>query len=151
MLWGRSPATRCLTECMQSRHEHEAGLAEFLKPERRTRFRQSLERDRSRKKLQRELSHFEHRLDERYAELQTMHAKGDEHVVEVYERLVADGAPKDCFAFGEDDRLEGLLPLREAIGELMWTGSGFISCIPGRLGAYVGEDGSNVFILRRRR
>ncbi len=29
----------------------------------------------------------------------------------------------------------------------MWTGSGFLSCIPGRLGIYVSEDGSNVFLL----
>jgi hypothetical protein len=31
----------------------------------------------------------------------------------------------------------------------MWTGAGFISCVPGRLAAYVGEDGSSVVILRR--
>lgn len=134
---------------MDLHHEHEAGLAEFLKPERRTRFRESLKRDRSRKKLQRELSHFEHRLDERYAELQTMHTKHDEQIIQVYERLVAGGAPVDCFVLVEDDRLEGRLPLREAVADLMWTGSGFISCIPGMLGAYVSEDGSNVYILRR--
>ena len=131
------------------RQEHEAGLAEFLKAERRARFRESLNRDRSRKKLQGELAHFEHRLDHTYAELQTMHTKHDEHVVQVYERLVAAGAANECFAFVEGDRLEGQLPLREAVDDLMRTGSGFISCIPGTLGAYVSEDGSRVFILRR--
>ena len=95
--------------------------------------------------------HFEHRLDERYAKLQTMHTKHDEHVIEVCERLVAAGAPEACFAFVEDDRLEGQLPLRDAVGDLMRTGSGFISCVPGTLGAYVSEDGSSVFILLRRR
>lgn len=80
-----------------------------------------------------------------------MHTKHDEHVVQVYERLVSAGAPKDCSAFVEDDRLEGQLPLREAVGDLMRRGSGFISCVPGRLAAYVSEDGSSVFILRRSR
>jgi hypothetical protein len=31
----------------------------------------------------------------------------------------------------------------------MWIGAGFISCVPGRLGLYVSEDGSNVFVLER--
>jgi hypothetical protein len=29
------------------------------------------------------------------------------------------------------------------------AGAGFLSCVPGRLGLYVGEDGSDVFVLRR--
>ena len=29
------------------------------------------------------------------------------------------------------------------------TGAGFLSCVPGRLGLYVSEDGSNVFVLKR--
>ena len=119
---------------MQQQQEHEAGLAEFLKPERRARFREALGRDRSRRKLQRELAHFEQRLAERYAELQPMHAKHDEHVVGVHQRLVAAGAPEACFAFVEDDRLEGQLPLRDAVDDLMRTGSGFISCVPARWG-----------------
>jgi hypothetical protein len=132
------------------RQEHERGLAEFLKPVHRARFRESLARDRSRKKLQREFAHFEHRLDERYAEHQEMHTKHDEHVALVHERLVEAGAPDRCFVLVDDDRLACETPLNEAIADLMSVGSGFISCVPARLGVYVGEDGSNVFILRRR-
>lgn len=136
---------------MPSREEHEVGLAAFLKPERRARFRDLLKRDRARKKLRAELGHFEDRLDERYAEQQEWHPTHAEDVAEVYERLVAAGAPEECFVLVEDDRLEGQLPLREALDELISTGSGLISCVPGVLGAYVSEDGSGVFILRRRR
>jgi hypothetical protein len=43
-------------------------------------------------KFQRGLVHFERVLDDRYAEVQTMHTKHDAHVVQVYERLVAADA-----------------------------------------------------------
>jgi hypothetical protein len=132
------------------RQEHESGLAEFLKPERRARFREALARDRSRKKLQRELFHFEHRLDKRYAQLQEKHTKHDEHVALVYDRLVEAGALDRCFVLLDDDRLDGEVPLKEALEDVMRVGAGFISCVPARLGAYVSEDGANVFILRRR-
>lgn len=134
---------------MPTQAEHEIGLAAFLKHERRARFRDALQHDRSRKKLKRELAHFENRLDPRYAELQEMHTKHDHHVVGVYERLVAAGAPERCFVLDVDDRLEGELPLRMAVEDLMWTGAGFISCLPAELALYVSEDGSNVFVLRR--
>jgi len=80
-----------------------------------------------------------------------MRTKRDEHVTEVYERLVAGGAPEQCFVLAAGDRHRGRYPLRAALGDLMREGSGFISCVPGALAAYVGEDGSSVFILRRPR
>jgi hypothetical protein len=137
---------------VESRAEHEVGLAAFLKPERRERFRDSLGRDTSRRKLQQELYHFERRLDERCSELQEQHTKHDEHVALVYTRLVAAGAPEQCFVLAADEqRPQHQLALRQAVEDLMFGGAGFISCVPGRLGAYVSENGSNVYILHRKR
>jgi hypothetical protein len=42
-----------------------------------------------------------------------------------------------------------VVALRVAVAQLMTEGAGFISCIPDRLGLYVNEDGSNVFLLTR--
>jgi hypothetical protein len=46
-----------------ARREHEAGLAAFVMPERRTPFRESLDDPRRRRKLQSELCHFVLRHD----------------------------------------------------------------------------------------
>ncbi len=63
--------------------------------------------------------------------------------------LIRAGAPPRChvIAYGDLDGRE--LPLREAVDNLLWIGSVFVSCIPGRLGLYASEDGSNVFVLMR--
>ena len=62
-------------------------------------------------------------------------------------RLEAAGAPPTCFvlAYGNRDGLE--LPLRPAVATLMAGGAGMLSCVPGRLALYVGEDGSTVLLL----
>jgi hypothetical protein len=132
-----------------ARREHEAGLAAFVVPERRARFRESLEESRRRHKLHNELYHFERRLDPRFATLHEQHTKHEGHVEQVLELLADEGAPGTCFVMA-DIELDGReAPLREAVEDLMWSGAGFISCIPGRLGLYVSEDGSNVFVLKR--
>jgi hypothetical protein len=63
-----------------------------------------------------------------------MHTKHDEHVVEVDEALLAAGAPPTCFVVSDNDLDGQEVPLREAVEELMWSGEGFLSCRPGRLG-----------------
>jgi hypothetical protein len=132
-----------------TRQEHEAGLAAFLGPERRARFRESLEDQRRRRKLYSELYHFEGRLDPRFATRHEQHTKHDGHVDEVHALLAGEGAPPMCFILATIELDGQKAPLREAVEELMWIGAGFISCIPGQLGLYVSEDGSNVFVLKR--
>jgi hypothetical protein len=137
------------TETAARRQEHEAGLAAFLMPERRARFRESLEDPRRRRRLHAELYHFERRLDPRFATRHEQHTKHDGHVDEVYALLVGEGAPPTCFILATIELDGQEAPLREAVEALMWIGAGFISCVPGRLGLYVSEDGSNVFIPKR--
>lgn len=137
------------TSRMEELDRHGAGLAVFLEPKRRVRFRDALQRPAARKKLLLELYHFEDRLDDRYAQLQEMHIKHDQHVADVLSKLEAEGAPGVCVVVSARDDVPRQMPLREAVPALMSTGAGFISCIEARLGLYVSEDGSNVFVLRR--
>jgi hypothetical protein len=130
------------------REAHEQGLARFLRSNRRARFLAMLADARMRRTLQRELAHFEGRLDSRYARPRCRR-KQERHLDSVYLVLVEAGAPATCFVVS-DGRLDGReVSLREAVDELMPTGAGLISCIPGRLGLYVGEDGSSVWVLSR--
>lgn len=128
---------------------HEAGLALFLLPARRSRFRESLTNRRLREKLQQRFAHFEDHLDERFARLHQPHTTRDGHVEEVLALLVRAGAPVDCLIVSDTDFDGQRVSLREGVEDLMLMGAGFISCVPGRLGLYVSEDGSNVFVLSR--
>ena len=130
-----------------SREEHERGLALFVAPSRRDRFRESLRDPRRRRKLRAELWHFENRLDERFARELEQHTKHEHHVEHVHALLLDRGAPATCCVLSADGDDGDAIALRLAVAQLMTEGAGFISCIPGRLGLYVGEDGSGVFLL----
>jgi hypothetical protein len=121
---------------------HEAGLARFLKPSRAARWLAA-------GRPPRDLPHFEPRLDPAFAErVSNKGLKHEGHVAAVVARLREEGAPETCVLFTESEWGEAE-PLGSAVPDLMWTGAGFASCIPGQLGLYVSEDGSNVFLLRR--
>ncbi len=134
---------------MDLRHEHEEGLAVFVSPQRRARFRASLADVRLRQKLLDGLNHFEDSLDSRHAELHRPHTRHESHVEQVCDLLEDAGAPGTCFLLADSDADGAEVPLRHGVKALMSRGAGFLSCVPGRLGLYVSEDGSNVFILRR--
>ncbi|MDP1848123.1 MAG: hypothetical protein Q8K79_10060 [Solirubrobacteraceae bacterium] len=57
----------------------------------------------------------------------------------------ASDAQADRSRHGDCDGLE--LPLRSAVATLMAGGAGMLSCVPGWLALYVGEDGSTVLLL----
>lgn len=134
-----------------SREAHEQGLARFLRSNRRARFLEMLSHPRTRSTLRQELAHFERRLDPRHARPRTRRTKQERHLDSVYLMLVEAGAPATCFVVS-DGRLDGReVSLREAVEALTPGGAGFISCIPGQLGLYVGEDGSSVWVLARDR
>ena len=136
---------------IESRDAHEQGLAQFLKPNRRDRFRMAMKDPRMRRDLLAELAHFERRLDPRHAQPRSTPTKHERHFDSVYLLLVEAGAPAMCFVVS-DGVLDGRqMSLREAVEQLTRGGAGLISCIPGRLGLYVGEDGSSVFVLSRDR
>lgn len=85
-----------------SRGEHERGLALFIVPSRRDRFRDSLRNPRRRRKLRAELYHFEDRLDERYARELEQHTMHEQHVEQVHALLLDGGAPATCCVLSAD-------------------------------------------------
>lgn len=131
---------------------HEEGLAAFLKAPRRERFVRSLSDQRLRHTLGRRLAHHDEDFDDRYVVPLEQHSKAADFVNEVHQTLVAHGAPDTCFVVAPRHALDGAeVDLADALRELVPSGPAIISCVPGTLGAYVGESANPVFMLHRRR
>ena len=67
--------------------------------------------------------------------------------------LRARGAPEFCYAISTDEYLDGkTVTLRDAITRITRrTGHGtLLSCVPGHLGYFEGEDPSARYVLERR-
>jgi hypothetical protein len=132
---------------MQDRLEHWRGLRHFIAPRFRSRFSESLENDRLLRKLRASFSHYEDHLLGDYIEVMP---GGPERIEQVHRRLLEAGAPETCVTLSDEPELDaGERPVLEALHALMWSGAGFVSCLPSRLALYVGEDGSIVYLLRR--
>jgi len=130
---------------------HEQGLARFLKAQRRERFVQSLSDERLRDKLGRRLAHHDGDFDDRYVVRLEQRSKGTGFARDVCQALTARGAPGSCFVVAPRHTLDGAqVDLEEALQELIDYGPAIISCVPGHLGAYVGESANPVLLLHRR-
>jgi hypothetical protein len=123
--------------------EHEAGLALFLEPSSRDRFRHALTSVRARSKFRAKLAHFAH-LDKRFAT-----RVSDKSLVAA--GLHELGAPRVCYVMSEDSELDGrFMPVEDAIRLTVEAQAGsLISCLPGLLGSFVGEEPKAAWILRR--
>jgi hypothetical protein len=123
--------------------EREAGLALFLEPSSRDRFRHALTSARARSKFRAKLAHFAH-LDQRFAT-----KVGDKSLVAA--KLHELGAPTVCYVMSEDSEIDGrIIPVEDAIRLTIEAAAGsLISCLPGRLGCFVGEEPNAAWILRR--
>lgn len=136
---------------MAPRHEHpssdEAALIRaFILPSRRDRFLKLLSSPKSRGKLLSQLPHL-YDLEPRFA---PRLPPSDQTVDRIYRLLRGKGAPETCYVMG----LGGLdgreVYLREALEEIVHVSFGnFISCIPGTLGYFGGEDPGERYILER--
>jgi hypothetical protein len=63
------------------------------------------------------------------------------------------GAGTTCHVIADENAIDGRdCPLAEALDTLIGRGSfaAVVSCVPGRLGFYKGEDVGNAYILERR-
>ena len=120
---------------------HEAGLAYFIEPSFRTRFRGMLA-GKGRSKLRQQLWRFRH-LDTRFAEPL---GSRDPHAT-----LTARGAPATCYVVSTANELDGRkVALSDALGAIHpgWHAA-FVSCIPGRLAYFEGELPDHHYILER--
>lgn len=127
---------------------HEAAfIGAFVAPSRRERLLYLATRTKKRQKFRAELAHFRS-FDERYAfKIESRHQSPDE----IYASLVAKGAPPDCYVLSEDPDLDGqCLRLDQVLSRVVGEGYGtFISCVPGRLGYYEGEEAKERYLLVR--
>jgi hypothetical protein len=131
----------------QLRSAAELGLAAFLRPDRRARFRRLLVSPKGRKKLRLRLAHFPDLAAGACHEIPASR----QTPLGIEAMLVAEGAPPVCFIVSESTDLDGRdLPLKEALEAVIGRGMGsLLSCVPGRLGYYEGEEAGNRCILRR--
>ena len=129
--------------------EHELGLALFIEPRWRPRFRESLQTERHRAKLLRELEHFRH-IDPRFAEEMPTR---DQFSKSLLPRLVGLGAPRTCYLMSSDDDLDRRWEsLAVALAEIVDQGSTystFISCLPGRLAYFHDHETYTAYLLQR--
>jgi hypothetical protein len=118
----------------------------FVSPPRRSRYLSILETDRGRDKLRRHLAHFPD-LDPRFA--RPVKSGSSEAIAAL---LRQRGAPSSCYVLSEDDAIDAQeLGLEAALEAILGRGWGTIlSCLPGKLAYYEGEDPGERYLLERR-
>ncbi|MHC4200469.1 MAG: hypothetical protein ACYSU0_10800 [Planctomycetota bacterium] len=128
---------------------HEEPIARaFLIAAKRDRFLAVLStrggRDKLRKK---EFAHFDG-LDPRFAHQIPPGAQNED---DIESTLKAKGAPSSCYVWSENDEIDGQeLPLAEALAEVVGMSMGtFLSCIPGKLAYFEGEEPGERYICER--
>ena len=129
-------------------NEEEALVRAFIVPSKRERVVGLLASPKRRKKFTSSLAHFGD-LDPRWM----IRIPPSEHFPPMLERLLrARGAGDSCYLVSEDGELDGKrLPLGEALERVVGRGMGtLISCVPGELGVFEGEEASDRCILARR-
>jgi len=96
------------------------------------------------------LKHFAHMrdLDQRYAHRLEPR---DAHPETIYAELRRRGAPDDCYVLSSRSSLDGQeLPLHDALDDVVGSSDGtFVSCVPGKLAYFEGEEPNERYILER--
>ena len=128
-------------------HEEEL-LVRFLVPTKRERYVEMISKPKKRPKFLRELDHFKS-LDPRY---QVSIPPSQQHPEQIAVLLSQRGAPKSCCVTSSDSELDGKGmtlsdALKKVVGRQMGT---FLSCIPGKLAYFEGEEKGDRWILERR-
>ena len=126
--------------------DHETALVNaFVLRERRARVIELLRNPRRRIKVLNQLYHFRD-LDPRFL---VSVPPVRQHAEAIATLLAERGAPAECHLISTNPKLDGRnLPLGVALAQIVGVGDGtLISCVPGRLGYFEGED--ERFILAR--
>jgi hypothetical protein len=125
--------------------QHELLLIKtFIIKERQERYTNLISTERGRKKFRQYVAHFKD-LNLKYCILLPFNF--DSQIVDL---LKAEGAPDLCYIISENSQYDAkYLSLTDSIRELFNSGiSYFLSCIPGKLAYYEGEDLNQKFILK---
>ena len=123
-------------------------LARFFIPTKRERYVEMISNPKKRGKFLRELPHFKS-LDPRYLLPMSPKKLFPNQIAEI---LTAKGALQSCWITSENSRLDGReIPLLDALKEVVGGQMGtFLTCIPGRLAYFEGEEMGDRWILERR-
>jgi hypothetical protein len=123
-------------------------LARFFVPTKRERYEEMISHPKKRVKFLRELAHFKS-LDPRYVVPMLSKKLFPDQIAQI---LSQKGAPRSCWVTSENRDLDGReMPLLEALKELVGGQMGtFLTCIPGRLAYFEGEEMGDRSILERR-
>jgi hypothetical protein len=126
-------------------HREEALFEAFVVPNKRQRYRELLATQRGRDKIRASLDHFDD-LDPRFCKQMASSEPAD--VLGVLKRL---GAPSQCYVISSNRELDKReMDLAEALEKIIGGGSGsFISCVPGRLAYFEGEEPKSQYICYR--
>lgn len=135
--------------CVTNSEHAFALIRAFVVQDRRERYLALLGSARGRAKLRAALAHFRD-LDPRFARSLP---PPDQTPARIAALLRARGAPDECVLLAEDEALDGeRRALDEALRDVIGSGMGaFVSCIPGRLAYYEGEDAGERWLLERAR
>jgi hypothetical protein len=119
----------------------------FVLPQRQERYVRLLESRKGRAKLRASLAHLKD-LDPRHAR---RIAANEHDPAAIARQLKARGAPTDCYLLSESTELDDkVLPLENALTMIVGRGLGtLLSCVPGRLAYYEGEEAGERYILER--
>jgi hypothetical protein len=120
----------------------------FVIKERRERLVAGLANPRRRRQVLDSLNHFGH-LDARYAQIIVPIAQTPQGIANI---LKGKGAPDACYVISGNAKLDGQeMPLTAALERVVGMGLGtFISCVPGMLGYFEGEEAGARYVLDRR-
>ena len=128
--------------------DHAAALIDaFVLTGRRDRYRNLLKSPKLRAKLRAALAHCRD-LDPR---CKRSISPSDQDASGIAALLRSRAAPDSCYLLSESPQLDGrVLPLDEALAAVVGQGFGtLISCVPGQLGYYEGEERGERYILDR--
>lgn len=120
----------------------------FIRPEKQDRYRQLLGNPKRRRKILEDLAHSSDFMDGTGVKIPP-----SEQTPEGIERLLRRlGAGSTCHAISENGDLDGKeLDLQQALQAVVGFGlATCLSCIPGKLGYYEGEDMGERMILRKK-
>lgn len=129
-----------------SQLNHETLLVEsFIIKEQKERFKTLLKNKNGRKKLREALAHSV-KFDKRFAH----EIPNDKQTArDIVKTLIDNNASKECYLISEHTLFDGKeMELEEAVNKIVGSGiATIISCIPGKLAYYEGEDFYDRLIL----
>ncbi len=128
-------------------HPEKALFQAFAVPSKRHRYNELLDTKRGRDKICFSLDHFKD-LDPRFCKKVQPAEHNPADILQILRSL---GAPSVCYVMSSDSELDGReMGLSDALTNVVGRGQGtFISCVPGKLAYFEGEEPHERYICHR--